>query len=252
MTIAKNGNNGNGVKGTLNGNGLKSAGNGNGLKGASNGNGLPLPWLDGLSDQFQHLRTSLTHRGTRGGRVVVISSCNPREGASTVALNFAAVASKDAGSRVLLVDANLRSPVLHDQFGVSRGNGVVDIVENCCDDIDAVRTPAGRLFSFLPAGARSDNPALVFESERFSILVAKLREAFGLVIFDAAPLIPYPDTPLLAKHADNVVLVLEYERTKWEVARIAQAKLSSAKAPLTGAVLNKKKYHIPDSIYRIV
>lgn len=215
----------------------------------NNMEGLPL--LGALSDPFRHLKMALWGESVQS-RTVVFSCCNHQEGASTIAFNFAAVLGREYGRRVLLIDGNLRRPALHQQLTADREIGLAELAQGTVELDAAIKWPTGHNFSFISAGRHLENPASIFDAPLFREVVAALQGRFDFIVFDSAPLLPYPDTFLLARELDGLMLVLEHERTKWEVARVVKGKLESAKVSIAGTILNKKKYHIPDAIYGLL
>ena len=79
-----------------------------------------------------------------------------------------------------------------------------------------------------------------------------MRNIYDLIIFDSSPIIHYPETPMLASATDGLFLVLEAENTRWEVAEAARTNLEMAHVNILGAILNKRDYFIPPSIYRLL
>jgi Mrp family chromosome partitioning ATPase len=85
----------------------------------------------------------------------------------------------------------------------------------------------------------------------FVNVLQEMKERYDFIIIDSSPL-SYAETSVLASKVDGVVLVLEAEKTSWETAQSAHQKLKSSNVDLMGVILNKKKYHIPESIFRLL
>jgi protein-tyrosine kinase len=191
-------------------------------------------------------------KGRRGNFAISISSCNRGEGASTIALNLAVAFSANSLKRILLVDANLRHPVLHDYFGVGREGGLVELVNGEISLKDGVREIPEHAFDFLSAGFRIQNPVLLFEAPAFMDVVEQMRALYDLIIFDSSPVVPYPETPILGSATDGLILVVEAEHTRWEVGQAAKHDLEVANVNILGSILNKKEFFIPQLIYRML
>jgi capsular exopolysaccharide synthesis family protein len=119
------------------------------------------------------------------------------------------------------------------------------------DEILAVmkRTEAEGLF-VVTAGSPVANPSSFFESARINALIEEMRKQADWILLTAPPVNAYNDAVTLAKKVDGVVLVVEAEQTRWEVAESAKERLEDAKAKILGVVLNNRKFHIPGWIYR--
>jgi len=183
---------------------------------------------------------------------LVFSACNQGEGASTMALNFALAFAENSGAKAVLIDGDLRSPVLHKHFNVRREDGLVELIEGDTTLQKALVPIKSPQFYFIPSGKSVEKPVVLFESDRFASLLAEVRTQFDLLIFDSSPLIRYPETNILASRLDGLIMVLQAESTKWEVAQAAKDAAERAGASILGAILNKKQFFIPEKIYRLV
>jgi len=91
---------------------------------------------------------------------------------------------------------------------------------------------------------------VIFESPKLADLIEVLRKEFDWIIFDCAPINLYPDSTVLAPRVDGVVLVIQAENKRAEVAIQAKEHLEQAGAKILGAVLNRRRYIIPEIVYR--
>lgn len=184
--------------------------------------------------------------------VIAFASANPGEGTSTMALNFSLAFALNSLRRVVLVDGHIGSPALHAGFGVTRENGLMEVLrgERTLEEV-LVKDPLSPL-SFIPAGGAVDNPTPLYESPAFVAVLRELRERFDVIMFDVGPILRYPDMVVLTSKMDGVILVLQAESTKWEVAQHAKSCLERANVPVLGAILNRKEYFIPNMIYRLL
>src|SRR5262249_31928455 len=106
--------------------------------------------------------------------------------------------------------------------------------------------------SFMPCGKGVSSPSYMFDSEPIGALLPVLREKFDFVIFDGSPLRDYSESSFLAGKMDGVILVVEAERTKIEVARKIRKDLESTGVQILGVVLNKKRNYIPEYLERFL
>ncbi|MCY1074466.1 GumC family protein [Archangium lansingense] len=170
-------------------------------------------------------------------RTVVVSSAGPAEGKSTVVINLGMVMAQ-TGTRVLLMDTDMRRPRLHKAFGVPDDVGVSSLVVGEGSLERAIKsTDVPNLF-VLPCGPLPPNPAELLHTRAFSELLGKLRERFDCILLDSPPLGPVSDALVLSKQTDGILLVLKAGVTQREQAKRAIRSLRDVKARVIGALLN--------------
>ena len=200
---------------------------------------------------YEILKNNIIMRAqVKGMKILSIFSPTPKEGASTIAFNLASALTKDKGCRVLLVDANLRHPVVHSTFNIPPSPGLVEVIHEGLDVHKAIRESVIPNLFLLTGGDSPANPVVIFKSEKWVDLIELLRKKFHWVIFDGAPINLYPDATVLAPRVDAVVLVVEAENKRAEVAIQAKEHLEEAGAKVIGAVLNRRRHVIPEMVYR--
>jgi capsular exopolysaccharide synthesis family protein len=192
----------------------------------------------------------LSHRRAKRENVILVVSAVAGEGASTVSRSLASAIGINQSERAVLVDANLRTPRQHEALGVARSEGLSDVVTGAASLTGAVKTGFDSNVSLLTCGSPNDSPPHVLSSSAFHSLVAALQAEFDWVIVDGPPVTAYPDAASIASACGGAVLVLRAERTRWEVAEEAKRVLENSGAEVLGAVLNRRKYHIPWFIYK--
>ncbi|PTL81892.1 capsular biosynthesis protein [Vitiosangium sp. GDMCC 1.1324] len=170
-------------------------------------------------------------------RKVVVSSAGPSEGKSTVVINLGMVMAQ-TGTRVLLMDTDMRRPRLHKAFGVPDDIGVSSLVVGEGSLERAIKsTDVPNLF-VLPCGPLPPNPAELLHTRAFSELLGKLQERFDCILLDSPPLGPVSDALVLSKQSDGILLVLKAGGTHREQAKRAIRSLRDVKARVIGALLN--------------
>ena len=182
-------------------------------------------------------------------RVVMFASAVREEGTSTVAAEFAATLASTAEQPVLLIDANLRHPVLHTMFGVARDPGLADHILNDVPLSECLRETDVPHLTVLPVGRRAVAPPRVFSDPRMKRLLKDVRGRFAYVILDMAALVQYSEGFQLSRDVDGVVIVIKAGRTKRELVEHATELLKDAGARVLGIVLNRRRYYIPKFIY---
>ncbi|MGL5060315.1 MAG: GumC family protein [Microcoleus sp.] len=171
----------------------------------------------------------------------VISSCQVADGKSTVAVNLARAAAA-MGQQVLLVDADLRRPQVHEMLGLPNWEGLHNVI---AEDVDVeeviLRSPRDENLFVLTSGPVPPDPTKVLSSRKMQHLMAALSNHFDLVIYDTAPLLGLADANLLATHTDGLILVVGLHQTEREALLLALEDLRMAGIPLLGMVANGDK-----------
>jgi len=188
--------------------------------------------------------------GASAPRAVVVSAIETGDGASWVCTHAGEILASQITGAVCVVDANLRSPSLHHYFGLENSVGLTDSMLHEGSIREFAQRLAGGNLWVITSGPRSVDPRAVLTSDGLRSRVAELKNEFEYVLIDAPPLSRYSDSLLLGKLADGVVLVVQANSTHRETTRKAKESLESANIPIWGAVLNKRTFPIPDSLYR--
>jgi len=219
------------------------------LAGGSPGGGL----RERLREYYQSLLSRLGWPGSRSARALRtlgLTSCSSGEGVSTVASQLAATAATYGDRQVLLVDCNLSRPSVQQTFEVDLSPGLAEVLRNDRQLADAVQSSPVANLSVITAGDLDGAVAKAYDSAGLFEVVAALEREFELVVFDMPAAGQASSAISLAGLLDGVLLVVEAERVRWEVAQRAQEVLTRAGARLLGAVLNKRRQHVPDWLYR--
>ncbi len=191
-----------------------------------------------VAEAYRSLRTNLEFSSLDEPlRTMIVTSAAPEEGKSTVLANLAVVMAQ-AGKQVILVDCDLRRPVLHEIFGVSNHTGLTTaLLDDSAAELPLRDTGVSGL-RLLPSGPQPPNPAELLGSRRMENLIQELREQADMVLFDAPPVIAVTDAAILASKVDGVLLVINAGVTRREHAQRAKAALDRVNARLVGTVLN--------------
>ncbi len=168
-----------------------------------------------VAESFRALRTALLFklRHFAGCRSILVTSPNPSEGKSTVALNLAA-AFRQNGLKVLLIDADLRRPKLHRLFELPPEKGLTDILEGRNQAHEVIHADVvGLGFDFMSCGSFSDRPTEILGFEQTKELMNVLRQSYDLIIFDCPPYHAVADVVVLSEYVDGIVIVARYHQT---------------------------------------
>ncbi|MBN2565246.1 MAG: CpsD/CapB family tyrosine-protein kinase [Candidatus Eisenbacteria bacterium] len=182
-------------------------------------------------------------------RVVMLVSAESGAGTSTVARGFAATLATNGEIKTLLIDANLRKPVVHSAFGIQRSPGIADLVLGDASLDDCLRDASQPNLSIMPAGKPVVAPPRVFGDSGIDAILRELRSRFELIVIDSAPLIPFAEGTQLSRKADGVVVVIRSSVTRQATLQRALVVLDDAGANVLGSVLNGRKFYIPRFIY---
>jgi capsular exopolysaccharide synthesis family protein len=170
------------------------------------------------TEAIRVLCTTLTQGNNGGprGQVILVTSSISGEGKSMLSSNLAIVCSQ-RGRRVLLVDGDLRTPVLHHELNLQANLGLSTLLsdENANDPAAATKVPFPRIpgLSVLPAGPVPAYPAELLASDRMGELMRILRREYDYIIIDGAPILPVTDSALLSRHADYTLVVARHNMT---------------------------------------
>jgi Mrp family chromosome partitioning ATPase len=188
--------------------------------------------------------------GQAGSHVVVVSGTESGNGCSWICARMAEVLAAQVAGSVCVVDANLRAPGLHREFGVTNHYGLTDALQTH-DPVRNFITPLSRAnLWLLSCGADIAGAQTLLASDRMRALLPELRREFDYVLIDAPPLRAGDDTIALGRNAEGVVLVLRANSSRRETARKAVHDLQSHDVTVLGAVLNHRTFPVPESIYR--
>jgi receptor protein-tyrosine kinase len=191
------------------------------------------------AEAFRAIRTNLQFLNVDAPpKVIVVSSSLPGEGKSTLAVNLA-TALAQSGSRVMLVEADLRRPRVTRYLGLVGGAGLSNVLAGTAD-LHEVEQPWGDgKLTVLAAGPMPPNPSEILGSAQMRSLLQALRETQDHVIIDAPPLLPVTDSAVLSVLADGCLITTRFGRTRQEQLVEAAATLSRIDAKLLGVVLNR-------------
>ena len=180
-------------------------------------------------------------------RTLAVTSCRRREGVSTAASQIAAAAASADNPRVILIDANIRTPALHRMLKLKRGPGFAEFVRNENTFAETVKH-VGNL-AVLTAGQTLTDGADVYDSALVVDKLNELSDYFDLVVLDLPPAGSDSAAVKIAGFCDGTLLVIESEQTNREVAYRTKQLLSRGNAKLLGAVLNKRQVVLPKWLY---
>ena len=203
-----------------------------------------------VREAYQTLRTSLLFsRKSRSANAVLVTSAGPQEGKSCTTVNLAKVLAR-SGERVIVLDCDLRRPAIHSRLGVSREEGVTNLILSAAgEDWRAFVKPTddANLYA-MACGPLPPNPADVFGHERFQATLKELRTHFDWVFLDSPPIVSLADAVILSSLVDMVMIVIKHNENDRDLIRRCVGNLEKVDANVIGAVLNH--VDLDKSLYR--
>ena len=201
-------------------------------------------------ESFRSLHTNIRFLGSDTPiHSIVISSGTPGDGKSTVAVHLAQAAAA-MGQRVLLVDADLRRPQVHNVLGLNNQDGLSNVIATGLTAKQAIqRLPMWDHLYVLTAGQLPPDPTRLLSSKKMQYLMEQFHAVFDLVIYDTPPVLGLADGRLLASHTDGVVMVAGLGKTDRSVLFQALEGMKISNAPLLGVVANGVKGYTTSSYY---
>ncbi|HEY1134934.1 MAG TPA: polysaccharide biosynthesis tyrosine autokinase [Nocardioides sp.] len=190
-------------------------------------------------EAFRKLRTNLSYMDIDNPpRIIVVTSSRQSDGKSTVSTNLAA-AIATSGQPVILVDADLRRPVVAPTLGLVEGAGLTDVLIGRAELDDVLQDhPDVPGFQVLAAGGVPPNPSEMLGSQSMRNLLKQMAES-ALVVLDAPPLLPVTDAAVLSTVADGAIVVVSYGSTVDSELETSLGNLTAVRGRVLGVVFNR-------------
>lgn len=187
--------------------------------------------------------------GAQAPRQVAFAGVEAGGGCSWMCARVSEILASQTRGSVCVVDCNLRSPSLHQQFAVGNEFGLSNALLQSNSLHQYVRQLSRRNLWLLSSGSPIDNWQEQVASETLRFRLTELRSHFDYVLLDVAPIRTCNDCVVLGSSSDGVVLVLKANSTRREGAQKALNELRTANVAVLGAILNQRTFPIPDRIY---
>lgn len=201
------------------------------------------------AEAYRTLRTNLGFAGIdQAFRSILISSSSPRDGKSTITANLGVVLAQ-AGSKVIIVDCDLRKPMQHKLFSLENHRGLTNHLVKQLPLEAAVHKDVVDNLSVLTSGPVPPNPAELLNSQRVRAFWPVLLEQYDYVLVDAPPVLAVTDASILAPQLDGVIMVARYGVTRKEQVQETRDQFMKANANIIGVVLNQAKMDANDYQY---
>jgi len=198
-----------------------------------------------IVESYKSIRTNVTFSlSTFDKKIFAVSSSNPGEGKSTTSANIA-IAMAQSGSKVLLIDADMRKSVQHKIFGIKNKKGLSSAVSKMSSLEDCIQKNVMENLDVLTAGPIPPNPSELLGSEQMTVILNELSEKYAVIIIDTPPVNVVTDAMELAKNISGIIMVVRYAVTTDEDVAAAYKKIEFAQMNLLGFIVNsiKHKHH---------
>lgn len=205
--------------------------------------------LSPVAEAYRFLRTDLLFTARDHPlQSIMVATAKPGHGGTTTICNLA-IAMAQAGKRVVLVDADLRRPRLHEIFGVENGTGLTDVLHDELLVTDVLKSTAVDNLLLLPAGSSTRHPSELLASERMKQVLETLKAYSDFVFFDVPSAIAFADAAILSSLMDGVLIVVRANQAPRGSELQMRGLLNKAKANVIGVVLNDADPDMVDSCY---
>jgi capsular exopolysaccharide synthesis family protein len=172
----------------------------------------------------------------RAFKKVLITSTIPEEGKSMISANLAVILARKKKQRVLLLEGDLRRPVLPVRFGLGKVEGLCEWLQGESESVPNIYRMEGLNLWLLPAGRAPENPLEMMQSSRLAKLMDRLGNWFDWILIDSPPILPLADTSVWMRMSDGVILVVREGVTEKRELKRGLEVLEPSK--LLGIVLN--------------
>ena len=191
------------------------------------------------AEAFRILRTNILAQQKPGqANTILITSSGPKEGKSTTQANLASALAQ-MESKVILLDLDLRRPVVHKIFGFEKTNGMSDFLMQEDADIKKFITKSKvKNLDIITSGHVPPNPSELISSRRMDDALRQLKETYDYILIDAPPVIAVTDSMILAKKVDTVTLAVRIGQADKKVIKRTKELLENIGVTYTGAIIN--------------
>lgn len=194
-----------------------------------------------IKEAYKATRTNIMFSlAGKGCKRIVVTSSFPGEGKSTTCINLA-ITFAQTGSRVLLVDADMRKPTVHRKLDMMNGNGLAHLLSNFCTLEEAITPTSYENLDVITSGHIPPNPAELLASETMGELLETLEQNYDYIFIDTPPLNVVTDATVLSQRVSGTVVVVREGTTHYKDVQDAISKLEFAQAKVLGFILHGVK-----------
>ncbi len=205
-----------------------------------------------IAEAYRTLRTNIVSRKPAGSTTILITSAGPKEGKSTTAVNLA-VTMAQMNNRVVLVDMDMRRPMIHTKFGIDKERGSSDYLIDPEIKLTEVTKPSGILnLDLITSGFVPPNPSELIASKRLDTMLEELKTHYDCILFDSPPIIAVTDALILTKKLDLTFIVVRAGFTEKGIVKRTKELMENIDAKIDGIIVNSiyaQSYYSKRSYY---
>lgn len=191
-----------------------------------------------ISEAYRTLRTNIQfHKFENECPAMLVTSSTPKEGKSTTIANLA-ITMAQMGSKILLVDTDLRRPVIHSVFGLRKEKGVTNFLLGKMSFEEIIKPTIIDNLYVITSGPLPPNPSEMIASDEMDDFIRLAREHFDVVLFDSPPIIAVTDAAIMSAKIDGLLLVVRAHQTQKNAVRHAKNLLENVESNILGCLLN--------------
>lgn len=194
------------------------------------------PWA--VKEAYKTLRTNVSlSLPDEGHRVIAFTSAEPHDGKTTNAINFA-ISLGQIGKKVLLIDCDLRKPMVAKMLDIEPPSGLSDIISGQSRARDGIQRLNEYGIDVISSGTLTPDPTLLLQSTRMKLIMQELRKIYEYIIVDLPPVTVVADASILAELMDGFLLVVRHDTTDYRAVSDMMEQLKLANAQIIGFVYN--------------
>jgi succinoglycan biosynthesis transport protein ExoP len=194
-----------------------------------------------LSEAYRSIRTSiLLSSSGNPPKIIAVSSPNPGEGKTTTVINTA-IALSQTGVQVIILDADMRKPRIHNILGKENGVGLSSFLSGNADLESTIQKSKVPNLFHVPSGPIPPNPSELLGSALFKKMIERLGSRFSYMIIDSPPLLAFSDSVIISTNVDGVIMVVIGGKTPRETLKRSKEVLLQVDARILGVVINRVK-----------
>jgi capsular exopolysaccharide synthesis family protein len=216
-------------------------------------------FLKGIDDDFRrallNLKNSIdSELKQAASRVIMFSSAVKGEGKTTIVASLGRILAVGEADRILLVDCSVNNPELHTLFGLENEKGILEFLAGETELPEVTQCLEEGVLYLITSGKHRDEDISqpLFSSDRMEYFIREAAENYDYVLIDSSSILEAPETSIIASLVNGVVMIIHAGRTKREVIKRAMLTVEKLDGRFIGTVLNRKRYYIPEAIYKRV
>ena len=213
----------------------------------------PQKWLQSDVERYDEIKVRLsTLYPNLELKTIMMTGTAHEQGVTTTAISYASGLARFNNSKVLIIDANIRTPRIGEVFDVEDNNGLVDIIGGRDKNVIRKTNIEKSQIYYITTGKKFVDPHSIYESNDFDYLLKQCKNNFDYLIIDTPPIGIFAETRILCNKVDGIILVIEWGKTNKQVALKAKKEIEESGGRILGIVVNRRKYYIPEWLYRLV